>query len=168
MVKFRTAFHLPDRRVDNGEEGVGVFDDRVDMGHYEAVGVLYRLGVDLAAAYYETTGIPDQVGDDDRQSCGLVGLFEGRSDHNPFRSIKTPGNDDIRAFRERSADGLECLAAHDDRTARSRALEELQVFGNMPQEGVVPSYGIIVRYRYYYAFFHGYTATGAGIRGYGS
>ena len=38
----------------------------------------------------------------------------------------------------------------------------------MPQEGVVLTYGIVVRYRYYYALLHNYTATGAGILGYGS
>jgi hypothetical protein len=53
MEKFRTAINLPYRRVDFREKGVGVFDDRMDMGDYETVGVLNGLSVDLTAAYYE-------------------------------------------------------------------------------------------------------------------
>ena len=125
--------------------------DGAEMNHVECIENAYLVIEDGIIVEFGKE-IPDQVGNDRRS--GLISIFERRNDHNPFRSVKTPGNDDIRAFRERSADGLECPASHDDRTARSCALEELQVFGNMPQEGVVPSYGIIVRYRYYDAFFH--------------
>ena len=137
MKELRACFRRPYRRVYHGEKGVGIFDDRMYMGDYEPVGIFQRLCVDLAAADDEASGIPDRVGNDrgsgrysDRS--GPVGFFERRNDLNPFRGIKTSGNDDIRAFRERTADRFEGLSSHYDRTARSRALEELQVFGNMP------------------------------------
>ena len=69
-------------------------------------------------------------------------------------SMEAARNHYVDALRKCAAYGLECLAAHDDRTAHGRALEELQILGNMPQESVVLSNGIIVRYRYYDAFFH--------------
>ena len=180
VKELRACFRRPYRRVYHGEECVGIFDDRMHMGDYEPVGIIQRLCVDLAAADDEASGIPDRVGNDrgsgryrSRRSrysgrSGPVGLFKRQNNLNPFRGIKTPGNDDIRAFRERTADGFESPAAHYDRTARSRAFEELQIFGNVPEKGIVPAYRVIVRDSYYNAFFHGYTATGAGMRGYGS
>ena len=46
--------------------------------------------------------------------------------------------------------------------------EELHIFRNMPQECVITSYGIIICYCYYDAFFHNYTATTPAICGCGS
>ena len=104
----------------------------MDMRHDQTVGMVHGLGVDLAAADDEAS-----VGNNGRRignggRSGRIGGFEARNDHNPFRGVKAAGNDDIRAFRKRAADGLECLSAHDHGTTGSRAPEELQVFGNMP------------------------------------
>ena len=127
----------------------------MDMGHDETVHVGDRLCIDLASAHNEATGIPDLIGNvGSRRGSDGICFRQRRYDHNTFRSFKATGNDDIESLRERTSYGLECLAAHDDRTAHGRALEELQILGNMPQESIVLSNGIIVRYRYYDAFFH--------------
>ena len=137
MEEFGTVGDTPYGRIDDREEGIRILDDGMDMGHDETVGIGHGTGIDLTSADDEAPGIPDRVGNDrgsgrysGRRS--LIRLFNGRNDNHPFRSIKTPGNDNIRAFRKGSSDGFERLAAHYDRTARSRTLEELQVFGNMP------------------------------------
>ena len=84
-----------------------------------------------------------------------IGLLQRRCHLNSFRSIEaTAGNDNVQTFRERTADGLECLSSHDDRASHRRPFEKLEVLGNMPQESVVLSYGIIVGYRHYNTFFH--------------
>ena len=130
-LHFGAVGDFPEGRVYCGKEGVGIFDDRMDMCHDEAVGRGEGLGVDLAAADDEAAGFRGIRGPQSGRS-GRISRFKGRNGHNPFRSVKTAGNDDIRAFREWTADGFEGLSSHDHGTARSRALEELQVFGNMP------------------------------------
>lgn len=166
MEDFRTVCDLPDFRIDRREECVGILYDRMDMGHDETVHVGDRLCVNLASAHDEATGIPGLVGNDgSRRGCDCrisrqallrngVCFCQRRHNYNTFWSFKATGNDDIESLGERTSYGLECLAAHDDRTAHGRALEELQILGNMPQKSIVLSYGIIVRYRYYDAFFH--------------
>ena len=50
MVHFRALCYLPESRIDRREEGIGVFDNRMDMGDYELIGVCEGLGIDLAAS----------------------------------------------------------------------------------------------------------------------
>ena len=132
-----TLSDLPHRRIDRREEGVRVFDDCVDVGNYQAVYKGESLGVDLSTA-----------DDEALLKIGLFRYFEGlfqRAGHcNFFRSVEAARNDYVDTAGESAADGFEGLAAHDDRAADSRAPEEAQVFGNMPQELVVASYGIVV------------------------
>ena len=71
-----------------------------------------------------------------------------------FPSGEPTGNDDVHTTGEGTPDGLECLAPHDYGPSESLPLEELEVFGNMPQELVVFSYGIVVSYRYYDVLLH--------------
>lgn len=49
------------------------------------------------------------------------------------------GDDDIGAVGQRPPERLERLAAHDDRMARRHGFEMLQVFGNVPQQGIFVS-----------------------------
>ena len=132
MEEFGTVGDTPYGGIDDREEGIRILDDGMDMGHDETVGIGHGTGIDLTSADDEAPvrRVLRFARNGGRSS--LIRLFKGRNDHHPFRSIKTPGNDDIRAFRKGSSDGFERLAAHYDRTARSRTLEELQVFGNMP------------------------------------
>jgi hypothetical protein len=77
-------------------------------------------------------------------------LLQRRHNPYPFGSLITgTRNHDVKTFRKRTSDGLECLAAHDYRTAQSGPFEELEILRNMPQELIVASYGIIVCYCYY-------------------
>ena len=65
-----------------------------------------------------------------------------------------PGDHDIPALRKRPPYRLVCPAPHDDRVAGSGFPKMLHIFGNMPQQGVVPAYGSVVGDRRYYTFFH--------------
>ena len=123
-----------------------------DMGYDETVGIRHGLGIYLSSSHDEAAGWRNITLDGGSGDC--IGFFQRADDRHTFRSIKASRNDDIRTFRKRTSDGLECLASHDDGRSRSRTFEELQILGNMPQEGIVPAYGIIVRNRYYDAFFH--------------
>ena len=153
--------HLPYSRVYRREECIGILDDRMYMGHHQPVCRRKRLGIYLTASHDETFF---QIGGFRNFIC----LLE-RTDHfNFFAGGKASGNHDIDPAGKRTAYGFESLAAHDDRAAESGPPEETHIFRNMPQEGIVLSYGIVVCYRYYDVLLHNYTATGAGMRGYGS
>ena len=147
MVHFRALCYLPESRINRWEEGVSVFDNRMDMGDYELIGVCEGLGIDLTAA-------DDVATLEIRSLSDLVRRLERSDDRYFVRGIESSGNDDIHPFRERTADGFEGLAAHDDRAAYCLVAEELHVVGNVPQKSVILAYGIIVRDCYYYAFFH--------------
>ena len=162
---FRALFHLPDGRVNLRKECVCIFDDGVDVCDDEAVGVRYGLSVDLAASYDEAAGrrFLDKLGMTGRGRLritrqvlndSIIRFRQRRYDNDAFRSGEAPGNHDIGTLRQRTANGFECLSSHDDRTAGSCAFEKLQILGDMPQEGIVLTDGVIVRYCYDYAFFH--------------
>ena len=107
------------------------------MGHDHTVDKWECLSVDLSAA-------------DDKALfkvcffCNFECLFERACHCHVLSSVETTGYDDIDTAWESAADRLEGLAAHDDRATDCGAPEEAQIFGNMPQELVVASYGIIV------------------------
>ena len=132
MEHFGTLSDIPYGRVDLGKECICVLDHCVYMGHDQTVCVLHGLSIDLSATDYEASARSGlSIGRQSRKS-GLISLFQRYHNIYPFQSGKAAGNDDIRAFWERSADGLECLSAHDYRTSRCCPLEELQIIGNMP------------------------------------
>ena len=93
------------------------------------------------------------------------GLTDGDtviSDHdiNILAGIEPSGNHYVYASGKGTSDGLECLAAHDYRRTKGLASEETHVFGNMPQEVVVLSNGIVIGYCYYDTFFHEFGVLG--------
>ena len=147
MEEFGALGYFPYVRIYLGEEGVSAFYDGMHMSYDKAVYQWKCLGVDLSAS-----------DDEAALQVGLFSYIEGRlkgSRHgNLLASAETTGNDYVDPLRKRTAYGLEGLASHDHRTAEGGALEELKIFGDMPQELVVASYCIVIRDRYYNTFFH--------------
>ena len=147
MEEFRALGYFPYVHIYLREECIGAFDDRMYMGHDKAVSQWKGLGVNLASADDEA---PLQVG----FLRNLKGRFKGARNSHFLGRAETAGHNYIDSLRKRAANGLKGLAAHDHRAAEGGALEELEIFGDVPQKLVIASDGIIVRDRYYYAFFH--------------
>ena len=119
----------------------------MDMSHYQPVRLLQSLRIDLSASHDKAFL---KIGGFRYLECLLERAGYGYF----FSSGEPTGNDDVHTTGEGTSDGLECLAAHDHGPSEGLPLEELEVFGNMPQELVVFSYGIVVSYRYYDVLLH--------------
>ena len=94
----------------------------------EAVGHRQGLGVDLRPADHEHLLVLR------KQPHGLLQRMHDRAAGNLDILAR---DDDIGAVGQRPPERLEGLAAHDDGMARRDGLEMFQVFGNMPQQGIL-------------------------------
>jgi hypothetical protein len=119
------------------KEGISIPYDCMNMGHHQTVCRRKSLGIDLSTAHDKTFF----------KICRLrycESLFKRTGNLNLFPCGKATGYDDIDTTWQGATDGLEGLAAHDDRPSQSLPPEEFQIGRNMPQELVVASYGIII------------------------
>ena len=126
MVAFARGL-LPQVPVDGREEGVAIEGAR-DLGDDHFVRHVERRIEDLGAADDARFLFADQ---------GDGGLERGHGFHALVAPPGVARDDDIAPARQRTADGVEGLATHDDRAAEGDALEVGQVFGQVPGKLVV-------------------------------
>src|ERR1700738_989021 len=70
---------------------------------------------------------------------------------NHDRAVRLPGSiacqDEVGAARQRLADRLECLAAHEHGLPQGDGLEMFEVLGKPPRQGVVATDDMVARHR---------------------
>ena len=123
---FRGAFPLPNFRVYDREEDIGIRENRVHVGDVQLVHFRHRGPVHGGSAHNEALVLSGQFG-------LFVSLLEG-VDAGDLRDRVSPQvEDDVLAARQR-AEGQRKIrgAAHNHRIAFGLGLEILEVFRDVP------------------------------------